>query len=103
MLSGPPLVSSADLSIPTTTTTTVAITTIKQYRAAEKVYLAKLKVINSTFVAAVDGAKAIYAADLSVATNSAERISARSTMRLAIGRRDDCPRRCLDRARAEVP
>ena len=83
---GTPLVSSADTTTTTTptTTTTVAITTLKQYRAAEKLYLAKLKVINATFVAAVDVAKSNYAATVSVATNSAERISARSAMRLAI-------------------
>ena len=82
---GTPLVSSADTTTTTpTTTTTVAITTLKQYRAAEKLYLAKLKVINATFVAAVDVAKANYAATVSVATNSAQRISARSAMRLAI-------------------
>jgi hypothetical protein len=81
---GTPLVSSADPTTPTTTTTTLAITTLKQYRAAEKLYLAKLKVINATFVAAVDTAKSDYAATVAVASNSAERISARSTMRLAI-------------------
>ena len=80
---GTPLVSSADSST-STTTTTLAITTLKQYRAADKLYLAKLKVINATFVAAVDLAKSNYAATISVATNSAERISARSAMRLAI-------------------
>lgn len=81
---GTPLVSSADSTTPTTTTTTLAITTLKQYRAAEKLYLAELKVINATFVAAVDVAKANYAATVSVATNSSERISARAAMRLAI-------------------
>ncbi len=85
---GTPLVSSADTTTTTTTapttTTTVAITTLKQYRAAEKLYLAKLKVINATFVAAVDVAKSNYAATVAVATNSAQRISARSAMRLAI-------------------
>ncbi|HEY5093058.1 MAG TPA: hypothetical protein VII60_07310 [Acidimicrobiales bacterium] len=82
-----PLVSSAASAVPTTTTTTtttLAITTLKQYRAAEKLYLAKLKVINDTFVAAVDIAKSNYATTVSVATNSTERISARATMRLAI-------------------
>jgi hypothetical protein len=81
---GTPLVSSADSTASTTTTTTLVITTQKQYRAADKLYLAKLKVINATFVAAVDTAKSNYAATVSIATNSAERISARSTMRLAI-------------------
>ncbi len=85
---GTPLVSSATTTTTTTTssttTTTLVITTLKQYRAAEKLYLARLKVINDTFIAAVDVAKANYAATISVATNSAERISARGAMRLAI-------------------
>lgn len=84
---GAPLASGASTVSPTTTsttTTTLVITTMKQYRAAEKLYLAKLKVINATFVAAVNVAKANFAATVSVATNSAERISARATLRLAI-------------------
>src|SRR5271154_4043454 len=72
----------------TTTTTIVAkatvITTMKQWRAAEKLYLAKLKVINVTFQTAVATAKANLAAALDVATNSTERISARATYRFAI-------------------
>jgi hypothetical protein len=75
-------------SATTTTTTIVAkatvITTMKQWRAAEKLYLAKLKVINLTFQEAVATAKADLAASLSVATNSTERISARATYRFAI-------------------
>jgi hypothetical protein len=72
----------------TTTTTTVAkatvVTTMKQWRAADKLYLAKLKLINVTFQAAVATAKANLAATLSVATNSTERISARATYRFAL-------------------
>jgi len=73
----------------TTTTTTIAaktpvITTLKQWRAADKVYLANLKVINLTFLSAVATAKADLAASLSVATNSTQRISARATYRFAI-------------------
>ncbi len=81
---GAPLVSGATTVSQTTTTTTTPITTMKQYRVAERLYLAKLKVINATFVAAVNTAKANYAATVSVATNSADRISARATLRLAI-------------------
>ncbi len=72
----------------TTTTTIVAkapvITTMKQWHAADKLYLAKLKVINLTVLAAVASAKANLASELSVATNSTQRISARATYRFAI-------------------
>jgi hypothetical protein len=71
----------------TTTTTTIkapAITTLKQYRAAEKLYLAKLKVINLTFLDAVAIAKMKLSNALSIATNSTQRISARATYRFAI-------------------
>jgi hypothetical protein len=68
----------------TTTTTTIVITTMKQYRAAEKVYLAELKVINETFILAVSTAKTNYASALSIANSSSARISARSTYHSAI-------------------
>jgi hypothetical protein len=73
----------------TTTTTTIAtktmvITTLKQYRAAEKLYLARLKVINLTFLAAVATAKMNLSTSLSVAINSSQRISARATYRFAL-------------------
>jgi hypothetical protein len=73
----------------TTTTTTIAtkapvITTLKEYRAAEKLYLARLKVINLTFLAAVATAKMNLASSLSGTFNSSQRISARATYRFAI-------------------
>ncbi|HEY5262746.1 MAG TPA: hypothetical protein VIJ08_00595 [Acidimicrobiales bacterium] len=72
----------------TTTTTIVAktpvITTLKQWRAADKLYLAKLKVINLTFLSAVATAKLNLSTSLGAATNSSERISARATYRFAI-------------------
>jgi hypothetical protein len=73
----------------TTTTTTIVtkapvITTMKQWRAAEKLYLAKLKVINLTFLSAVAAAKLNLSTALSVATDSSDRISARATYRFAI-------------------
>lgn len=73
----------------TTTTTTIVtktpvITTLKQYRAAEKLYLARLKVINLTFLAAVATAKANLASSLNAAVNSSQRISARATYRFAL-------------------
>jgi hypothetical protein len=80
---GAPVIAMAGTTT-STTTTTIVITTMKQYRAAEKVYLAELKVINQTFVLAVSTAKANYAASLSVATSSAARISARSAYHSAI-------------------
>ena len=73
---------------PTTTTTIVAktpaITTLKEWRAADKLYLAKLKVINLTFLSSVAEAKLNLSTSLGVATNSTERISARATYRFAI-------------------
>ncbi|MGB8196147.1 MAG: hypothetical protein WCF25_03980 [Acidimicrobiales bacterium] len=73
----------------TTTTTTIAtktpvIKTLKQWRAAEKLYLAQLKVINLTFAAAVATAKVNLSASLGAATNATSRISARATYRYAI-------------------
>jgi hypothetical protein len=73
---------------PTTTTTIVAkttvITTLKQYRAALKLYRAELMVINLTFVGAIDSAKFNLSTALGGATNSTERISARATYRYAV-------------------
>jgi hypothetical protein len=68
----------------TIVTKTPVITTLKEYRAAEKLYLARLKVINLTFLAAVATAKATLASSLSGAQNSSQRISARATYRFAI-------------------
>jgi len=80
---GVPAIATASTTT-STTTTTVVNTTLKQYRVADKVYLAELKVINQTFILAVSTAKATYASSLSVATSSAERISARSAFHSAI-------------------
>jgi hypothetical protein len=73
----------------TTTTTTIAnktpvIKTLKEWRAAEKLYLAQLKVINLTFAAAVATAKMNLSTALGAATNATSRISARATYRYAI-------------------
>lgn len=82
---GTPVVAFAGTTATATTATTPApITTLKQYRAAEKLYLAKLKVINFTFLEAVDIAKSNFATALSNARNSTQRISARADMRLVI-------------------
>jgi hypothetical protein len=75
---------------PTTTTTTTivaktpVITTLKEYRAALKLYNLELKVINLTFLAAVHTAKMNLTGSLNAATNSSERISARATYRFAV-------------------
>lgn len=72
----------------TTTTTIVAkapvITTLKQWRAANKLYLAKLNVINLTFLSAVTSAKLTLSTSLADATDATARISARATYRFAI-------------------
>jgi hypothetical protein len=82
---GTPAIALAGTTSGTTTTTTVTtITTLKQYRAAEKVYRAKLRVINLVFLAAVNAAKANLTLALDDATNSTQRISARATYRYAI-------------------
>ena len=60
---------------------------MKQFHAAEKLYLARLKVINLTFVSAVATAKMNLASSLSAALNSSQRISARATYRFAITKR----------------
>jgi hypothetical protein len=85
---GGPAAAFAGTTTTTTTTTVVSkapvITTLKQWRAADKLYQAKLKAINLTFLSAVATAKADLAASLGVATNSTERISARATYRFGI-------------------
>ena len=72
----------------TTASTVVAKTPViknmRQYRAAEKLYLAELKVVNVTFLAAVAIAKANLASAIGAASNSTQRISARATYRFAI-------------------
>jgi hypothetical protein len=73
---------------PTTTTTVLAktpvIKTMKEWRAAEKLYLAQLKVINVTFLGAVATAKMNLSSAISVASSATARISARATYRYAI-------------------
>jgi|HubBroStandDraft_2_1064218.scaffolds.fasta_scaffold329853_3 hypothetical protein len=85
---GTPVLAHATTTTTTTTTTIVAktpvITTLKEYRAAEKLYLAKLKVVNLTFLAAVATAKLNLSTALGTAINSTQRISARATYRFAI-------------------
>jgi hypothetical protein len=86
---GAPVAALAGTTSTTTTTTTIVtktpvITTLKQWRAANKLYLAKLKVINLSFLAAVATAEMNLSASIGGATNATERISARATYRFAI-------------------
>jgi hypothetical protein len=82
------LAATTTTTAPSTTTTIVAktpvIRTMKQWRAADKLYLAQLKVINLTFLAAVATAKMDLSTSLGSATNATARISARATYRYAI-------------------
>jgi len=85
---GAPVAALAGTTSATTTTTiatkTTVITTLKQWRAADKLYLARLKVINLSFLAAVATAKSKLSTSIDGATNSTEHISARATYRFAI-------------------
>jgi len=87
-LGTPALALAAGTTTTTPTTTFVArtpvIKNLRQYRAAEKLYLAQLKVINLTFLAAVATAKSNLAIAIGAAPNSTVRISARATYRFAI-------------------
>jgi hypothetical protein len=82
------LAATTTTTVPTTTTTILAktpvIKTMKQWRAADKLYLAQLKVINLTFSAAVATAKLNLSSALASASSSTMRISARATYRYAI-------------------
>ena len=86
---GTPAMALAVTTTSSTTTSTIVANTpviknLRQYRAAEKLYLAKLKVVNLTFLAAVAAAKANLASAIGAASNSTQRISARATYRFAI-------------------
>lgn len=60
------------------------ITTMKQYRAAEKLYQQKLRQINLDFVEAVNAAKAALVLATGRSSTATERISARASYRYAI-------------------
>jgi len=87
---GTPALALAGTTTPTSTTTTTIVTktpvikTMREYRAAEKLYLAKLKVVNLTFLAEVATAKLNLSTAIGAATNSSQRINARATYRFAI-------------------
>ena len=69
----------------TSSTTTVSvITTMKQWRAADRIYREKLRQINIAFLAAVAAAKAILVFATGPSSTATERISARASYRYAI-------------------
>ncbi len=68
----------------TTTTSATVITTMKQWRAADRIYREKLRQINLAFVKAVNAAKLTLALATGPSSTSTERISARASYRYAI-------------------
>jgi hypothetical protein len=78
---GTPVLASAGT---TTSATTTVITTMKQWRAADKIYREKLRQINIAFLAAVAAAKAELALATGPTSTANERISARASYRYAI-------------------
>lgn len=85
---GAPVAALAGTTTPTTTSTvvtrTLAVTTYREWRTADRLYRAKLKVINVTFLAAVATAKLNLSTSINASTNATQRISARATFRFAI-------------------
>lgn len=68
----------------TTTTSATVITTMKQWRAADKIYLARLREINTVFLAAVNAAHTSLTLATGPSSTATERISARANYRYAI-------------------
>jgi hypothetical protein len=82
---GAPALAYAGTTTTTTTSTTVSvITTMKQWRAADKIYREKLRQINIIFLAAVNTAKADLALATGPSSTATDRISARASYRYAI-------------------
>jgi hypothetical protein len=71
-------------STSTSTSSTVAVSPLRAYKIALKAYNAKLQAIDSSFVAAVKVAKTTFNLAIATATNSSQRITARSLLRVAI-------------------
>ena len=82
-LSGP-VASFAGTTTSSSTTTTTVVSTMREYRAAERDYLQQLKVINQTFEAAVKLAKSNFNIAIAATTSASDRITARAALRLAI-------------------
>lgn len=68
----------------TTTTSATVITTMKQWRAADKIYREKLRAINTAFLAAVNAAEVTLTLATGPTSTATERISARANYRYAI-------------------
>jgi len=68
----------------TTTTASSVITTMKQWRVADRIYRQRLRAINIVFLAAVNTAKAHLALATGPTSTATERISARASYRYAI-------------------
>jgi hypothetical protein len=81
-----PLTAFADTptSTSTSTSSTVAVSPLRAYQIALKAYNAKLEAIDSSFVVAVKVAKRAFNLAMKTATNSSQRITARSMLRVAI-------------------
>jgi hypothetical protein len=62
----------------------VAVSPLRAYQIALKAYNAKLEAIDSSFVVAVKVAKRAFNLAMKTATNSSQRITARSMLRVAI-------------------
>ncbi|HUZ41505.1 MAG TPA: hypothetical protein VMU68_08975 [Acidimicrobiales bacterium] len=67
-----------------TTTSVTVITTMKKWRAADKIYRERLREINTVFLAAVNSAHASLALATGPSSTATERISARAAYRYAI-------------------
>jgi hypothetical protein len=66
------------------TTTTTTFSSLHAYQTSEHAYRTQLKAINLAFIEAIAVAKSDYQSALATATSSADRITARAAMRLAI-------------------
>jgi hypothetical protein len=79
-----PVSAFADTTTSTIPSTNLATSPLRAYGAAVKVYNAKLKAIDVSFVSTVRSAKKTYNLVMANATSSSQRITARSVMRVAI-------------------
>lgn len=68
----------------TTTTSATVITTMKQWRAADRIYREQLRAINTAFLAAVNAAQDNLTLATGPSSTATQRISARANYRYAI-------------------
>lgn len=80
---------------PNATPTTTSYSSLHAYQVAEHAYRAQLKAINHAFIEAILVAKSNFQSALAFATNSADRITARASMRLAIAEATSARARAL--------